>query len=130
MPPEAPANENNPTPMNPNDFVFWLGGAMDLLSDELPTQEQWAKIRSQVLSQVGAEARRRFESANRPTVPQLRDHARDQARYYLTKNFAKMTDDVAYGVLSTGPSAYGTITTHDAGLAEQAYAPNDRLPHY
>jgi hypothetical protein len=45
------------------DFVLWLNGALDVLSDTPPTQEQWDKLRDKTLEQVGGIVRARIQKA-------------------------------------------------------------------
>ena len=48
------------------DFVLWLNGAVDVLSPEPPTPEQWAAIREKTVEMMGSVTRDRLRRAARP----------------------------------------------------------------
>jgi hypothetical protein len=50
--------------MNPRDFVLWMNGALDLLDETPPTQEQWNKLRAKLTEQVGTIIAERINAAS------------------------------------------------------------------
>lgn len=47
--------------VNPHrDFLIWLNGALDVLSETPPTQEQWDKLRARVADEIGADVAQRI----------------------------------------------------------------------
>lgn len=63
--------DNRPDPVTAQaalDFVLWLNGAMDVLSDTPPTQDQWDKIRGKVGEQVAAIVAQRIRKAAEPMI--------------------------------------------------------------
>lgn len=42
-----------PDPLPSEEFILWLNGALDVLSDTPPTPEQWERVRERIAEQVG-----------------------------------------------------------------------------
>jgi len=98
---KPPVTEDQPLPpeqMTSTEFVLWLNGALDVLSAQIPTQEQWDRVRDRVQQQVGQIVAQRIRAAS-------------EKDYYEAKGAASQ------GISST--AIYGTATY---GMAKPNFA--------
>lgn len=86
-PPEPEARDAQS--MTPTDFVLWLNGAIDVLNDTPPTQEQWNVMREKIAGQVGAIISQRIRAAANPYAATAQEVALKQQQMQLQASLAK-----------------------------------------
>ncbi len=87
----AKADPDLPKRMQPEEFIMWLNGALDLLSATPPTAEQWELVRDKMQEQVGAVVvKRMHDSAAEAKQVELAIKAQQSYTAVISKHNAQL----------------------------------------
>lgn len=112
--------------MTPIEFTLWLNGAVGILGDQPPTQEQWAAIQEKLGEAVGAiVASRLLETASELQREKQQRSATEAEFLRLQSELARQRHEMALKLGGLSGRAASSAVAHSKAV-EALFDPNLR----